>query len=572
MTVIASLAEEQLEVSARHAKSSPLAMFITLGIIANLMYPYSADYEWVIWLAAVITALVLRFVTFNVIFERVQLAVETKVNIALVLSVFHGIAQASSLWFFTEYSEIERALISLILAGFCLQATATGGDIRQFLSFSLPIMPTIALLWTTGGTFTLQTLEATLLGISIALFYVQQIYIARSNDEKARSSHESRTQLAKLNEELQVAVQRADVANRAKTKFLASASHDLRQPIHALSLFSAALVRQSLPNQASEIADHIDQSVRVLSNQLDALLDLSKLDAGIVEPKLETLAVDRFLTRISREYASEAKDKGLKLVTAISVYGSVSTDSLLLERVVRNLLNNAVRYTDNGFIKVASNATTVSGEQHLQIIIQDSGQGISDEEQTRIFDEFYQVGGHSTASGLGLGLSIVKRLTELLGVQISISSTPGDGTSFTLTMPLISDTSHVETSELTDQTINLAEKTVLVVDDEPDIRIAMQNLLSAVAVNVVVAEDAAQAIQAAQAQPIDALITDLGLGESDGLSVASELRAKNPELPIILITGDTNSHKLQAAHESDFILMHKPVNSDELLARLNNAL
>ena len=99
MTVIASLAEEQLEVSARHAKSSPLAMFITLGIIANLMYPYSADYEWVIWLAAVITALVLRYVTFNVIIERVQLAVETKVNNALVLSEFHGIAQQAAYGF-----------------------------------------------------------------------------------------------------------------------------------------------------------------------------------------------------------------------------------------------------------------------------------------------------------------------------------------------------------------------------------------------------------------------------------------------------------------------------------------
>ena len=568
MTVIASLAEEQLEVSARHAKSSPFAMFITLGIIANLMFPYSAYYEWLIWLLVVSFVLFLRYATFNILFERTQLTVQSKVNIALALSVVHGTAQASSLWFFTEYSEIERSLISLILAGFCLQATATGGDVRQFLSFSLPIMPTIAILWTTGGTFTLQTLEATLLGLSIALFYVQQIYIARSNDEKAKSSHESRTQLAKLNDELQAALQQADVANRAKTKFLASASHDLRQPIHALSLFSAALVRQPLPNQATEIATHINQSVSVLSNQLDALLDLSKLDAGIVEPKLEQVEIDQFLTRISREYVSETNEKGLELVTDLTTKATIHTDSLLLERIVRNLQNNAVRYTDEGFVKIESQLDHAM----LKIVIEDSGKGISDQEQARIFDEFYQVGGHSTASGLGLGLSIVKRLTELLGIHISTTSEPGNGTIITLSLPLLSVESRAPASGPIDAEVSFDQKTVLVVDDEPAIRLAMQSLLSSASAEVLLAEDAEQAIQTAGNRPIDVLITDLSLGDSDGLAVASELRAKNPELPIILMTGDTNSNKLKAAHESDFILMHKPVNSEELLQRLNSVL
>lgn len=571
---IASLEEEQLEVSARHAKSSPIAMFITLGIIANLIYPHSDHYEWAIWLGAVSTFLLTRYVVFNFLFERVAFSVATRVKIALCLSVIHGTAQASSLMFFSEFGEIERALISLILAGFCLQATATGGDVRQFLCFSLPIMPTIAILWTTGGTFTMQTLDATLLGISIAMFYMQQIYIARSNDEKAQSSHDSRTELARLNNELQNAVQQADVANRAKTRFLASASHDLRQPIHALSLFSAALIRQQLPNQAKEVASHINQSVTVLSNQLDALLDLSKLDAGIIQPKLEAIRVQSFMTRVACEYETEIEGKGLAFTTDFSAVGNLQTDVLLLERVIRNLLNNAVRYTSSGTITVTSRE--VDGNCEIQI--EDTGPGISQEEQGRIFDEFYQVNrslteqgseqGFEQGQGLGLGLSIVSRLTQLLGLKLDIHSEVGIGTRFTLTLPNLSGSEHIESERSMTDNYSLAGKTILVVDDEAAIRQGMLNLLGTYDARVLTAASAKEAEALARQHPLDLLITDLGLGEADGLDLAENIRAQDSKLRVILITGDTNSMKLQEAHQSEFLLMHKPVNADELLLRV----
>ncbi|MFT7246084.1 MAG: signal transduction histidine kinase/CheY-like chemotaxis protein [Candidatus Azotimanducaceae bacterium] len=562
---IASLEEEQLEVSARHAKSSPLAMFITLGIIANLIYPHSDHYEWAIWLGTVSTFLLFRYLTFNFLFERVAFDASTRVKISLGLSIFHGTAQASSLLFFSEFSEIERALISLILAGFCLQATATGGDVRQYLCFSLPIMPTIAILWTTGGTFTLQTLDATLLGISIAMFYVQQIYIARSNDEKAKTSHDSRTELARLNDELQVAVQQADVANRAKTRFLASASHDLRQPIHALSLFSAALIRQQLPNQAKEVASHINQSVTVLSNQLDALLDLSKLDAGIVQPKIEAVSLQDFLGRIIREYELEISNKGLQLDCDLNVAGSVQTDVLLLERVIRNLLNNAVRYTSEGTISVVSRQVG----NGCEITIRDTGLGISLEEQERIFDEFYQVDGQSAGQGLGLGLSIVSRLTRLLDVKLDLQSQVQQGTAFTLTLSNLQGAQVTTSDPAKPKSYSLAGKTILVVDDEPAIRKGMSNLLETYDATVLVAESGEEAERLANENSIDLLITDLGLGTEDGLDMAQKIQGNDHrDLHIILITGDTNSSKLKEAHESEFLLMHKPVNTDELLRRV----
>lgn len=563
---IPTLKEEQLDVSARHAKSSPISMFIVVGIIANIIRAYSDHYEWAFWLGAVSLLLFLRFIVFNYLFERFEVSVDQRVRIALWLSVVHGSIHASALLFFPQFSEVERALISLILAGFCLQATATGGDIRQFLCFSLPIMPTIAIMWTTGGTFTLQTPEATLLGLSIAMFYVQQIYIARSNDEKALSSHEARTELASLNHQLQSAVQRADVANRAKTRFLASASHDLRQPIHALSLFSAALIRLTLPNQAKEVASHINQSVTVLANQLDALLDVSKLDAGIVQPKVEPVSIHDFLNRISREYETEVHDKGLQLNCKLQSNSNVSTDILLFERIIRNLMNNAVRYTSTGSISIESRDTA----SHCQIVITDTGPGINPHEQGRIFDEFYQVDSQADGQGLGLGLSIVSRLTRLLDIKLDLQSELDTGTTFTLTLANISSAPALAAPHQTSDAYSLANKTILVVDDEAAIRRGMDELLGIYQANVLSAASAEEAEQLARTHSIDLLITDLGLGSDDGLTLATEICATTGQssLPVILITGDTDSAKLQEAHASNFVLMHKPVDTDELLTRV----
>lgn len=234
--------------------------------------------------------------------------------------------------------------------------------------------------------------------------------------------------------QLEIKRAEAEQANKMKSRFLAAASHDLRQPMQALTLYVEVLKGHTADAEGDELLGRVERSVELLGAMFDALLDVSKLDAGVVQPNIQPFALQPLLDRMYGEFNVLAQDKGLELKVAIGCGAVVESDPLLLERILRNLISNALRYTVQGEVTV----TCVQLADEVRLEVRDTGIGIAPTHLPHIFEEYYQVGDRKRDrnKGLGLGLAIVKRLELLLGYQMQVKSTMGAGTSFALLIPL----------------------------------------------------------------------------------------------------------------------------------------
>jgi signal transduction histidine kinase len=381
------------------------------------------------------------------------------------------------------------------------------------------------------------------------------LLLARDTFRRFLDAHDSR-------ERLRQALDVAEHANRAKTRFLASASHDLRQPMHTLSLFAAALMMRPLDSASRDIARHIDTALQALSSQLDALLDVSKLDAGIVAVRATEFSVVQLMRRLRDEFEPAARRKGLRLSLTAPAEANAQSDPMLLERVLRNLIDNAIKYTPAGSIDLA-----IEAERDRWLLrVQDTGTGIPPGEQERVFEEFYQVGNpeRDRAQGLGLGLSIVRRLGELLGLELAMQSTLGRGTVFEMHLRNVSQRA-TPASEPAPPRTNLRGLSVLVVDDEEGARLAMQTLFEGLGCRCDAVPCRELALRSARASRPDIVLADLRLrGDDDGIAVIHALRELHPDVPALLVSGDTAPARLRDAHEAKLRLLHKPVPVDLL--------
>lgn len=383
-----------------------------------------------------------------------------------------------------------------------------------------------------------------------------------------------RLQFANLDlaEDLRVQKELAEQANLAKSQFLAAISHDLRQPVHALGLFIGALRHRKMDEEAHRLVNFIDGSVTAMGELFTSLLDISKLDAGAVQPRFEAVALAPLLDRLCREYADEAQAKGVAL-RCVRRPVSVHSDSVLLERVIRNLISNAVRYTDAGGVLVGCRRR---GDAVI-IEVWDTGCGIPAYQHELIFREFYQVGNpeRDRSKGVGLGLAIVKRTTALIGAEFSFRSEPGRGSVFRLAVALSTNApaplSAVEAAALTP-----TGALIYVIDDDLAIQQAMRSLLGSWGHRVAVAGSGqeAAALDVEHAEPPNLIICDYRLrDEETGVAVIQRLhRQFNASIPAILITGDTAPGRIAEAQASGFPLLHKPLSNSRLRAAIGNLL
>lgn len=363
----------------------------------------------------------------------------------------------------------------------------------------------------------------------------------------------------------------AEQANLAKSTFLAAASHDLRQPIHALGLFVGALRGIPMSSEGQRLVEQIEASAEAMDGLFSALLDISRLDAGIVEVHRRPFAVAPFITRLCRDHEREAQAKGLSLSwrprNAI-----VESDPVLVERVLRNLISNAIRHTQTGRVAVLCRQR----DAELAIQVWDTGPGIPPDEQERVFQEYYQLANpeRDRAKGLGLGLAIVRRLTHLLDCPLAICSQPGRGSCFTVTLPLADASAGEEPSVKHEEMGALATGLVVVIDDEVAIREAMATLLGGWGYEVITAgsgDDALKRLVTCTISP-DLIISDYRLRNSEtGTEVIERLRSEyNDTIPAMLITGDTAPDRLADAQASGLLLLHKPVSNGRLRAAIVN--
>jgi signal transduction histidine kinase/CheY-like chemotaxis protein len=382
--------------------------------------------------------------------------------------------------------------------------------------------------------------------------------------------------LEQRNADVRAAMGLAEQSAKARARVLAAASHDLRQPLHALSVYSAVLASKPAPDLLNEVSVNIDQIVRALGNLLNGLLDLSRLSAGNFVPEHQPLSLDTLIAGVCTEYQQAAGQKGLTLVPDLQPV-RIMGDPVAVGRIARNLIDNAIKYTDAGQVRVLTRIEEAAAAPVAVLRVCDTGKGIPAAERARIFEEFYQLDnpGRDRNKGVGLGLAIVQRLCELVGADIIVESTLGEGTEFRVTMPAMPGSPVAAPDQgAAASWASLEGRRCYVVDDERDIRNSMRALLGVWGVRASTADSAqdADALFAQHGSP-DLLIVDLRLaGEEHGAHLADRLQKRHGKFPVLIITGETSSDALRAAHERGYMLLQKPIAAEVLRRSIINIL
>lgn len=380
-------------------------------------------------------------------------------------------------------------------------------------------------------------------------------------NRQLRKTVEFRTQeLRASEEEARAARETAEKANRTKSGFLAAASHDLRQPMHAMSLQLGQLKELLQDNKAEQILAQVSNSQFALSDILNALLDISHLDAGTLKPNLSHFSLAQLFTRLENEFSSQARERGVNLRLRSS-HAWLYSDAALLYRVLANLVDNAVKHTRATGVLIAARKR---GDK-WRIEIWDCGPGIPAERQRAIFDEFVQLDnpGRDRRKGLGLGLSIVQRLNQLLGLQLNLISRSGSGSCFRLTVsegePVPQQGGKPLRPE--ERGYHLQGAVVLVVDDDPDVLTATRDLLNGWGCAVVMATSLEEAMAEVADEDIDIIIADYRLADGHtGLDVIEALNEKGRRhSKALIITGGVNSEELSRLRDGNYPILSKPV-------------
>lgn len=372
----------------------------------------------------------------------------------------------------------------------------------------------------------------------------------------------------KLENDLIAVREEAERANKANSAFLAAASHDLRQPVQALSLLTGALRRTAKDELVLEMVESQQHSLDAMTNLLNSLLDISRLDAGKVEPEFEDFPIQRLIDRLSAEFSRQAKQKDLNF-SACDCDSIVRSDPNLLGEIVQNLVSNAIQYTDKGNVTLTCNE--VDGQ--LEIGITDTGVGIAPDQIEQIFQEFHQIKTPGQdKEGFGLGLAIVKRMAELLDHKVAVESDPGNGSTFSVSMPIVAKPPAAQDKEAglpADDVVVPASGLIILIEDDVQVANAWGLLLEAEGFRVATAASAKEArvvVEHLDSAP-ELIISDFHLLDgSTGVEAVAEIRRRFDQIiPAFIVSGDTSKMVQEARSTENCAIMNKPVNTDHLL-------
>lgn len=382
--------------------------------------------------------------------------------------------------------------------------------------------------------------------------------LAHSKCKAFKTATQLRFEMRALAEEATRQREIAEQANIAKSKFLAAASHDMRQPLHALALLADALQAVRNDDEARNIALDIGAAVRSLDKLFNGLLDVSRLDAGVMTPQRVHFKLDTLLQRLANESALAARGKGLSLGFVPSGF-TVFSDPVMLESILRNFISNAIRYTAEGSVRISADAHGDS----IRIEVQDTGIGIAPECHEAIFSEFYQLDNpeRDRARGFGLGLAIVRRIAKLLDHEIGVHSELGRGACFHIDVTRGETRLEQNEPSAPPTTLDVSGLRVLVIDDDAAIRSSVSTLLRLWGCDCVTAESEDEAVlRLRELGPADAVIVDYRLrAERTGLQAIARLHAEFQRMiPALLVSGDTAPERLRDAAASGHMLVHKP--------------
>ncbi|MEO8671609.1 MAG: ATP-binding protein [Tahibacter sp.] len=477
-------------------------------------------------------------------------------------ALVNGLVWASTPWVLSPGGDSTLQMVVL----FACVAVATGGafaslaSLRTALAVFWPPMLAPALYGLFDGSRFFLIVGSTSLVLGLVL---QRMLVALNR--QFIEQFELRERNTALLLELRLRTADAEAANEAKSRFLVAAGHDLRQPMHAVAMRSRALLDQALPPAARILAGKLDQSVAALQGLFDALLDISRLDAGSVQSDITSLPLQPLFTHLADNYADVAAERAVTLhVDATPVW--VRSDRLLLERILRQLLDNAMRHAAGQPVHLSASQM---GDQ-VTIEVRDSGRGIPREQQQAIFKEFVQLENpqRDRRKGLGLGLAIVERLVRELGHRLSLESEPGDGACFRISMPAAESPGEVPPAGSTEATptrsvaADLSNLIIALLDDDPDVLEAMSLLMSRWHCDVLAATSSVRLGELLRHsdRPPDLLICDYRLAEAcNGRDVIDALRREyGAAIPALLISGDLQAIET-ASEAANITALRKPV-------------
>ena len=402
----------------------------------------------------------------------------------------------------------------------------------------------------------------------IALSYFG-VYINRALVQSLKLRFEN----SELVEQLREQKDEAELANISKSKFLAAASHDLRQPLHALSLFTSVLDELVQNPNVRKVVDQINASVHALQNLFNALLDISRLEAGVMKVEKVDFFLQPLFDKLANDYDPQAHAKSLR-ISWPSITFATHSDPSLLEQILRNYVSNAIRYTEKGQVRISCDAE----DGLLVISVTDTGIGIPLQDQKAIFQEFHQLNNpeRNRDKGLGLGLAIVQRTANLLEHAICVESQPGKGSTFSITVERaqIQEPRGESASAARSSTPLTASTLMVVIDDELSVREGTSSLLQLWGCEVISGADDNEVItklRQSNRSP-DGIIADYRLRENHtGIEAIRAIHAVcGKEIPALIVTGDTASKQLREVNSSGFQVLHKPVASLKLRTFLRN--
>lgn len=571
--VPSELDERRLQVVAEQAVGLRWQILLTAVVVAAIVWRDVPAPFVLGWFAAVIASREWRAAALARMAADRTRPIAARLRATVRWNVLIGACNGSAALFMTRLDPTLDAVLTMILVSWGAGAVSTSATVMPaFLAYAgLLFVPTAAMWLVSGGWL------GWCVGALVLMFFGVQTRFAKRNLQTFEESFGIRAENQALAtslefERAQLAIARDEAvrANNDKSRFLAGASHDLRQPLQAMALNVGALRHVGMAPDARAIVDVVDTSLEQLRAMLDALLDVSKLDAGVVVAQPQRVRLDRLLSAVMSSFGAAAAARQVELRTACPGGLAVQTDPDLLRRMLANLIDNAIKFSPSGGrVDVRVRAEDAA---HVELAVQDTGPGIAPENHRLVFEDLVRLQGpgegSAPAAGHGLGLGIVRRMAELLGVPVELESSPGAGACFRLRLPRAAPAD--AQGDDTRAPWSLAGRCVLVLEDDPMVRGAYLNALGAMGCRVLsaatVEEALAQLGQPGQPGQPDAVVVDCRLGGGvSGFDAVERLRAQRcdvralPALPIVMVTADTDPAVIEAARRHALPLLRKPV-------------
>lgn len=569
------LDERRLQVVAEQAVGLRWQILLTAVVVAAIVWR-DVPAPWVLgWFAAVIASREWRAAALARMAADRARPIAARLRATVRWNVLIGACNGSAALFMARLDPTLDAVLTMILVSWGAGAVSTSATVMPaFLAYAgLLFVPTAAMWLVAGGWLGWGV------GALVLMFFGVQTRFARRNLQTFEESFGIRaenqalaTSLEFERAQLAIARDQAVRANNDKSRFLAGASHDLRQPLQAMALNVGALRHVAMAPDARAIVEVVDSSLEQLRAMLDALLDVSKLDAGVVVAQPQRVRIDRLLTAVMASFGAAASARGVGLRADCPTGLEVRTDPDLLRRMLANLVDNAIKFSPADGqveVRVRTREAPDASKEEVELTVQDSGPGIAPENHRLVFEDLVQLQAQGSAAapaaGHGLGLGIVRRMAELLGVPVELESSLGAGACFRLRLPLAVPIG-AEGSEGggADAPWSLAGRCVLVLEDDPMVRGAYLNALGAMGCRALSAATLDEAL--GQVGEPDAVVLDCRLGGGvSGFDAAERLRARRsaqparPVLPIVMVTADTDPAVVEAARRQALPLLRKPV-------------